>query len=415
MCPLKDVAPIPPYTHKKRFITIFPGLEAVLLSKDVGAIPYFLSKVCGWSSTIAYLEKKGGWRSYKGGEYEKEVRLVSIGRFGHKVLNAMKIAWFLAFRTREYDVVNFYQDSILYMASVLPYRIINPSGRVYFKLDMSHLQLELIESNRRKFIASIRRLFKGWFSWLTVDLYTVESTAIYEALLPDRYYRGRLAYFPNGFACDIEIDIDRVLKEKENILLTAGRIGAYPKHNELLIDAVALVDKELIKGWKVYLAGPVDGRGIIKYAEDVAREHPHLKGAFIFTGNLERGPLFELYKRSRIFCLTSRWESFGMVLPEAMYFGDYLIAPDFPAAIDLTGGGTVGALFHIGDVHGAAEAIEKAVSGGIDLIEGGKRSHEFVKSRFNWRLNIKDLENLLLHGIRDKTRTKNGKANPYEA
>jgi glycosyltransferase involved in cell wall biosynthesis len=235
-----------------------------------------------------------------------------------------------------------------------------------------------------------------------VDLYSVETRRIYDALVNDSYYADRLYYCPNGFTYDGELDVDQVMREKENIILVVGRLGSYPKYNELLIDAAMRIDRAVLKDWKIYFVGPIDNEEFVQYKDNAISKYPHLESIFVFTGNIsDRSGLYELYKKSKIFCLTSRWESFGFVLTEAMFFANYIIASDLPSSRDLTKEGTIGSLFNIGDAQKLAELLADAISGKVDLIKNGKESHEFIKSKFNWKIIVKEIDQKLKRLMED--------------
>lgn len=394
--------------RKKRYLTIFTRLEPDLLYKDVGAIPYYLAKVCGWESSIAFLQKSHeSWQQMKDGKYEKVVNLISLGLVRSKISNAFRVIRFLILRAKDYDVINFYHDSAVAMAYALIYKIFNRSGKTYFKLDMSHLEADSLKDKKYRIIPAVKRKFKYHLSKAAVNIYTVETTKLYNELVSDNYFKNRLCYLPNGIACDQDVDCDALVSGKENIILTVGNIGSYPKYNELLIDAVSMVDENLIKDWLVYFVGPVvnpdfyqagfiNGDEFKKYVEKVVHKYPHLKNTFVFTGKIkDRSALEEIYKKAKIFCLTSRYESFGFVLPEAMYYCNYVISSDLPPSRDLTKEGTIGSLFPVGDVNKLSRLIVDAITGKIDLTKNGQASHEHIKNKFNWRIIIKELDRLL--------------------
>lgn len=72
------------------------------------------------------------------------------------------------------------------------------------------------------------------------------------------------------------------------------------------------------------------------YIRKFFETYPQLKNKISFIGNIEdKAKLNDLYVRARIFILTSRYESFGIVSMEAASYGDYLILTDVGAAQDL--------------------------------------------------------------------------------
>jgi glycosyltransferase involved in cell wall biosynthesis len=392
-------------TDKKHFLTVFPRLDHSLLHKDVGSIPLYLARQLRWRCSIAFFESEdaiAGWP--KMDEYRQYVTLIPLGQWRGKAVNALRLLKLFMTRGREFDVVNFYHDSVKNMAYALMYKLFNPRGLVYFKLDMSHLELNLLEENRHKKVPNFVRSIKSLFSRIAVDLYTVETTFSHQALADDRYFKGRIHYLPNGFTGPQDVDNGDIADEKENIILTVGNLGAYPKYSELLVDAISIIDKELVKDWKVYLVGPVVNADFYKvgykkdhtfekYLENVTSRYPHLRGTFVFTGKIEdKNRLFDMYRKAKIFCLTSRYESFGFVMLEAMYFGNYVISSDFPASRDITSNGTIGSLFPVGDVQRLAELLSEAMAGNVDLSENGRRAHEFVQNNFDWESIVMNLD-----------------------
>ena len=56
----------------------------------------------------------------------------------------------------------------------------------------------------------------------------------------------------------------------------------------------------------------------------------------IFKGYISnRDEISKYYKKSKIFCLPSRWESYSIALIEAAYFGNYIISTDVGVAKEL--------------------------------------------------------------------------------
>lgn len=391
---------------KKRMLTLFHGFLPALANKDVGLIPYFLASSCGWTAEIAYFEQDEPFREVDEA-FTRWVALTSLGRTGGKLSNALRTVFYLLVRGRDYDAINYYHDSVKSMLYALAYKLCKPGGKVYCKLDMSHLELELLAANRQKMLPSLIRRLKYLLSKWSVDCYSAETTVVYRGLCDDYYFKGRLHYIPNGIVCPEEIDIDRVMAGKENIILTVGNLGAAAKNNELLIDAIALLDPSLIQGWQVYLVGPLvnadfyeagfrESDHFRKYVDKVIERHPHLANTFVFTGNIsDRSRLNDIYGKARIFCLSSMYESFGFVLPEAMFSGAYVIASDLPPMRDLTDNCRLGALFPVGCAQKLAALLTEALAGRVALEMQGKAAHLFIKEKFNWRNIVREIDQLL--------------------
>jgi len=382
---------------EKRFLTVFNDFDPVLLYKDVGAVPYYLATVCGWRSSLAFFEKREGMAEELAVTgYAKAVSLVSLGRWGSRIRNAARIVKFLTTRGKEYNVVNFYHDGVVTLLYALLFKFVRPGGVVYLKLDMSHLELQRILELGTRAVPRILRRLKHLLSRLAVDIYTAETHYTCGRLAGNDYFRGRLHFLPNGFTCEDDDVTPHGLAGKENILLTVGRLGDPAKYNEVLVDAASALDPKVIDGWKVYFVGPVVNEQFRSYAEEAVRRKPHLKDVFVFTGNVEdRGNLYDLYRRSKILCMTSRWESFGFVYLEAIYFGNYVISSDLPAPRELTQDGAFGSLFPVGDVPALAGLISDAISGKIDVARGGRESQRIIRERYDWRIIVRELDRLL--------------------
>lgn len=392
----------------RSFLTLFPRLKPVLLRKDVGSIPFFLAAESGWRASLAFFEQSDCTAGQLAGDaYGRSVALLPLGPWGGKLANARRILRFLMARGREFDVFNYYHDSAKNMLYALAYKLGNPGGKVYCKLDMSHLELELLEVRRLKFLPSLARRLKGLLSRMAVDFYSAETSAVYQRLSGDPYYAGRLHYIPNGIACPEGADIDRIMEGKERIILTVGSLGATAKNTELLVDAVALLPSPLISGWQVWLVGPLvnadfyetgfrESDHFKKYVEKVVEKHPHLEGTFVFTGPIDDPVRLQgIYGKAKIFCLTSRYESFGFVVPEAMVYGDYVIASDLPPVRDLTDNGRLGELFPAGNVQRLAGLLTAALEGEIDFASRGRDAHAFIMENYNWRGIVRKIDLLL--------------------
>jgi len=400
--------PMQSHGEGKSFLTIFSRMRPVLLRKDVGLIPFFLASECGWKSSLAFFESGDcSQEQLADGCYDRLVTLVSLGYYGGRLANALRIFRFFMTRGSEFDLLNCYHDSVKNLLYALAYKCCNRRGKVWLKLDMSHLELELLAEKRRRLFPSLLRKLKFLLSRAAVDFYSAETSAVYRGLSRDEYYAGRLHYIPNGIACPEDIDIDRILACKARIILTVGSLGATAKNTELLVDAVALLPPPLISGWQVWLVGPLvnadfyeagfrESDHFKKYVEKVVEKHPHLDGTFIFTGPIDDPVrLQDIYGKAKIFCLTSRYESFGFVVPEAMVYGDHVIASDLPPVRDLTDNGRLGELFPAGNLQKLAGLLAAALEREVDFTSRGRDAHAFIMENYNWRGIVRKIDLLL--------------------
>jgi glycosyltransferase involved in cell wall biosynthesis len=84
---------------------------------------------------------------------------------------------------------------------------------------------------------------------------------------------------------------------------------------------------------------------------------PQLRSAVTLLGKLPRGDIEQLLRGADIFLASSRSESTGFALVEALACGATPVVSDIPAFRELTGGGRVGALFPVGNAQGASDAL----------------------------------------------------------
>ena len=213
------------------------------------------------------------------------------------------------------------------------------------------------------------------------NLISYESLEAYE-FMKNSYAgidtKGKTIYLPNGYDNNI---IDKIklktLEEKENIILTVGRLGTEAKNTELLLETLKEID---LKDWKVYLVGSID-KSFISYKEKFFKENPSLINKIIFTGEIkEREELYKYYNRAKVFVLPSKWESFGIVMVEAMAFGNYVITSNTCAAKDITNNNEVGKIVEINSKKELEEEIAKVISGKVNLKEKYEKILNYVSN-----------------------------------
>jgi len=347
---------------KKSFATIFTDTENFHLVKDVGQIPYFMHKTGAYEAELVTFRNNPEYPYL-----ENEVRglkiafIANTGRFLYAEKGVLN---FLRSSSKKIDVLHlfhFKKDNIPYL---LLYKTLNPKGKVYVKLDMDIVFFK----DYNRFFYSRYRVKNYLLKTLTnlhfklVDLFSVETDEAREYLL--KIYpelEQKLICIPNGID-DLYIHDNIKIKsfeEKENIMITVGRIGTVQKNTELFLESLRLAD---LKDWKVYILGPLEEtfKPVIQHYFDV---NPHLKDKVIFTGNItNRNELLEWYNRSKIFCMTSRFEGFPISFAEALYFGNYIISTPVSSASFVTDHGRLGIMAEA-DPASFAEAIETALSG----------------------------------------------------
>ncbi len=112
------------------------------------------------------------------------------------------------------------------------------------------------------------------------------------------------------------------LCSKEKIILSVGRIDAWhTKGFDILIQSWGRICKKY-PDWKLKIVG--DGKEVnIKYLKSLANDIDNIEFS-CFTDNIK----YE-YQKAAIYCLASRCEGWGLVIPEAMSQGCATVACDY--------------------------------------------------------------------------------------
>jgi len=364
-----------------RFITVFPEAENVHLTKDVGLIPYVLQKHYQYQSTLA---------SYKNGEYPaisseiEGLKQIFIRRIF--CVQLLDVLWFLLLNSHKYDILNIYHLKHSSWIFGLFFKMVTFNrGRVYLKLDADHQILKYFPKGIK------RLLFK--FIFAKIDFISVESSQYQRYLNGTGLFSTDVHLIPNGFY-DFFSEGKICFSEKENIIITVGRIGTQQKATEVLCDAFKHIE-DAIPDWTLLLIGPIEA-DFKPFIERLYISHPDLKNRIRFLGPVtDRRQLNSYYSAAKVFVLTSRWEGFPIVFAEAMHGGCFVVSSDLSAARDISGEGKYGRLFPVDDA-GSLSRILKEVCGNQEMLaENCDVIQELALKRFSWIPICGDLDLLL--------------------
>ena len=370
---------VSPLEKKQIFTTLFPPLDNSHLIKDVGMIPYMMQKYFKYDARIA---------AYGKGEYsylDKEVKGLKVdkieetGELHNDVLN------YLLKNAKKIDILHLFHPELATLEWIYIYKSLNPKGKVYLKLDANSnvktWDYTEVFSERQ------RRIFDE------CDLISVETMELYRHL--NENWPIRVEYLPNGFYTeDFKNTLNISYEEKENIICTVGRIGNYAKANEILMEAFAKVSDEL-KDWTLSMIGPVEGH-FTKHIDQYFVKYPQLKDRVIFTGEItDRKVLSNEYRKTKIFCLPSRWESFGIVLGEAIQHGCYIIGSNILSINDITDNKKYGDAFEVDNVDQLSEFLIGACNNEEKLKSVCNEVQNYAYEKFNWAKICSKIDRLL--------------------
>ena len=308
---------------RKSFYTLSLTKENFDLAKDPGMIPYYLHKL-GYQSHFVSFIKPDTTNVYQ--QLVEGVKLHYLGdqalpKLPQLMMCCRKALSFIFKYRKDIDILNLYylKHSIIYG---LFYKIVHPKGILYVKLDMN---VSAFEREARQTFHFIRRFVYWVYLHLIVDKVSVESTAGYKALQKQFHLSPtKILYLPNGID---DRHLDKVLpvdySQKKNLIITVGRIGAYEKNTEMLLEACKSVRWK--DDWELHIIGPISEG--FKEKIDVFYKETSLEERVKFVGPIiDKEALFGYYNIAKVFCLTSRFESFGFVCIEAQAYGNILLS-----------------------------------------------------------------------------------------
>lgn len=353
----------------KNFTCIFPGLYNYILTKDVGMIPYTLSKE--YESKII---------TYDNEEYSYLDTILKSENFNIECLektdNEKKdIVKYIKSNAKKIDILQLYHLRYNILPSyIFYYKLYNPSGKVYLKLDANNEFIDFL-IKRRGILPSIRRLYvKILFKF--IDIISIETKRNYKLLMNSNLLsKDKLLYLPNGIQ-----KTDKNVTNKEPVILYVGYVEKKNKSIDMLLNAVKDID---LREWKVVLVGEILD-DMKEFIDNYFLENPHLKDKVIFKGYIsDKNILSEEYAKSSIYCCSSRKESFGISTLEAAYHGNYIISTKVggsPDILEQTGYGVL--IEH--DVEKLRKTIKKSINNWDSIKQDPVMIQKIVYDKFNW-------------------------------
>lgn len=375
---------------KRLLMIIFMNTTEAYLTKEMCAYPYYLGKDYGWSCTYAYFTNA---KPLKNALFERYCALQYLGKADNYTKQEKIAEEYLKDHAKDIDVLCFFHYGGASYSLARLAKKINPKIKVYIKLDMSEDGFSHFYDGT--FLRKIHLLPEYWKS-RAVDLFTVENRSFYKIMEEMRLFRNRIKYLPNAVSLFGAESVDHTRsKRKENIVLTVGRLGDPVKNNELLIEAMRQVDREIFDDWKFLFVGPTEEH-FVEYVKRACEADAWMAEHLLLVGEIrDRKKLYELYAKSKIMCMTSRSEGFCIAVLEAMYFGAYPILTDFGRSVqDVTNHGQYGSIVPQNNVKILTEVLEKVAQDG-ELSELNFAVECFAHDNFSYDVWAKNLDKYL--------------------
>lgn len=311
---------------KKTFFTIFDRAKNVHLIKDVGQIPYHMHKEFDYSSTLVtcknddydFLDNEVKGLNIK---FIPKIKLfkINFGVLFFIIKNAKKIDILHQFHLRDYTFLYAYV-----------YKLFNKKGINYIKADADEKYLinrnHILKKKHVKFIDN----YIDYVSFETLRV--VDLVKEQNPLISKKFFRVLNGVDKKYITEKLNIG-NNTFDEKENIIVYVARIGTFQKNTELFLNSLEKID---LGNWKVHIIGEIE-KSFNSFIENFFKKNEMLKNKVIFHGNISsRKDIYNYYSKSKILCLSSRYEGFPLVYPEAIYFGNYIFTTDVSGSNDIT-------------------------------------------------------------------------------
>lgn len=383
---------------KKNLVLFFTikEFEEVHLYKDVGLVPYYLCKEYDLNGKIVYSneikkELPKQFRSLKLEEIKfiKFPKLINkIDKF--KILENISFYIYLLKNAKKIDYLMLFHYGLDKYFILKLYKLLNKHGKIYIKFDTEAKYKVTRKKNFLKnyFLKDLNKIKM---------LFSIETTSAYERILNENPFGLKeekllknLFYLPNGFD-ENYLEENKIkiknFEEKENLMITVGRLGTKEKNNELLLEALEKIE---LKNWKVLLIGPYTEE-FKKLYNNFIEKNQDKKDKVILIGNINNKELlYDYYNRAKVFILTSRWESYGLVLVEALRFGNFIITTDVGAARDITFNNRIGRILNSSESKVLNKSILECIQNQSKLKENYNLAIKLAKEKFLWNKIIKN-------------------------
>ena len=363
-------------SNKKKFHCIFPVGQNVHLIKDVGMIPFMLHKEGYYDSSISFYENESNLpyllSDVKGLKYKRISKI-----FKNEDYN---IFIFLLCNFWKLDIVMMFHPSFkkLLLANLFHFLSFG-ALKFYFKLDINESVFDTDFSQNIK--NNIKKML-----FRRIDLITVETNKINKFLNEKTYIKSKL--LPNGFKSE---EMKSLPTEKENLFITVGRIGSYSKDTETLLRAIQNLE---LLDWKFLIIGPIEEDFKTKIDEFFS-ENPKLTASVFFLGSIsDRKKLNEYYKKSKVFVLSSRYESFGLVIVEALSQGNFIVSTDLIPSREIADSAGYGKFYPIED-DVSLRCILQDIIHQKYLLPSPQSIENYANENYNWSVIVTKLYNML--------------------
>ncbi|MGN0940272.1 MAG: glycosyltransferase family 4 protein [Selenomonadaceae bacterium] len=352
------------------------GWNDVQLTKNTGILPFLFHKMFGFRAVMVGTKNA----DYTMARFVPGLEL----DFLPDASEATKIKYIEQHKD-DIDVLLLHGPYESYHPVVSAYRDMRPDGKVYLELDLNSYSADRVDCTSESFKRFISQCDVIAASCGRVQQFVASRWPCVVDCLMNGFYN-----FSGAPLLPIDA-YDETYHERQNAILTVGRIGHPEKRNDILLEAFAAI-ADYVNDFSVRLIGPVDGEFQEWLERDFFTRYPHLRGRVELTGAIyDKAALYREYRKAKIFVISSPLEG-GMpnVAAEALFGGCAMVTSDIDAAPEMTNGGRCGDVFPCGDSAALSEILRDICTDEEKIKSFGREAIRYAHERL-------DFENIARH------------------
>lgn len=338
------------------------------LTKDCGLIPFLLHKNHGVD--VSMVGTSDDLSMYPSANLLPGLKLVPMPNAGIEE----KIDY-LMLHGKEIDILLLHGVYETNQAMAIMYKEVNPAGCVFVNTDLNINWLSRINTEDV--------VFKKFLE--AADVMTATNSYIAEEARAR--WNKDILFVTNGYYNLTGVERrERRFSEKEDIILTVGRLGDEQKRTDILLEAFAMQER-FLSGWKLRLVGDVN-RDFTRFIDDFFMKYPYLRDRIDFVGKITaKEVLTEEYEKAKVFALPSNFEGGPNVIGEALMAGCSIAVTRIDAWSDCIDAGKCGEVSAIGDVVGFGASLRRLCTN-PDLSKMSEHAREYAIRCFDMEKNV---------------------------
>ncbi len=303
-----------------RVCVIFARCRQAAFHKDPVLIPHTIAAELGVPSIFVHtdLEPVVVPQSLR-----DVVEVVGLGESPSRIVRFQRILNWIRLNAHRFDTLLIYQLTWEAVVWAEAYKMLNASGVCGLKLDLDERSAAML--NERQTTKELCN--DALFARSRIDFFSVETKSLQKVVQQYFTNLGKpLVWLPNGIS---KTFLQEESRAKGNVILSVGRLGTEQKNSELLLSAYLRLPETVRAEWQLWFVGEATPKFQALLSETS-------EASVKYLGEIrDRERLASIFAESKVFALSSRWESFGLVLLEAAAHGCTLVSTKVGVAEDL--------------------------------------------------------------------------------